>query len=176
MFSKRPACKTVSPVIAIPDHHCGKMPGFTHEWMVQQVAGLPAAFTLGKSKMAIDNAQWPLRGIDRDQLSSPGLSRILAKRNMVMNEKRPSGQDQVAITAAAIMDIHLKNEVRKTGGTAQQGWLVIASIATSVLSYFLKTYQVRVFPFHNLDDTVQIVPPVQAANPFVDVITEQSHR
>src|SRR6516165_6682039 len=88
---------------------------------------------------------------------------------------RPAGEQEVAVTALAVLDGRLVQVGRGRKAFEQYPRLVVASGAAGVAGHFLQTENVRVLVFDHAEDAIEVVPPIPTADPFVDVVAEQAH-
>src|SRR6266446_6199455 len=95
---------------------------------------------------------------------------------MMMALKRPTRQDQIAVTSLLVRTIHLKKRVFKVKVPGHHLRLVVEARPARVVIDLLQTDQVRVLLLDHLQNPFQAVAPVAAANAFVNVVAKKSHR
>jgi hypothetical protein len=87
---------------------------------------------------------------------------------------RKAREDKVAIRAAADMDVGLKDRLAAEPA-GQQPRLIVTTTAADESIDFLKADEVGILRLDTIDDPLENVPPVAAADPLVDVPGEESH-
>ncbi len=91
-------------------------------------------------------------------------------------DDRPARNEQVTVAAGLQADVLLEDGVARLEVLAEQRRLIIASATLEEMRDLLQQQQIGIFVLNHLDDALQAVAPIVAADSFVDVVAEKPHR
>ena len=160
----------VSPTIK--RRQCGR---FEKQRMRQQMVHLPMPLPFGQAQVPMDQVQPPFGRVDHDHLGAARTLASQAERNLMFAGQRPARQDQVAVAAALQPHVRLMQEGDGMEIVGQHPRLIVKARAADVVIDFLQANQVGIFLLDDFDHPLEPVAAVAAADPFVNVVTEQPH-
>jgi hypothetical protein len=143
--------------------------------VMEEVVDLPVPFTFRESQVEVDDMNRSFGRIHDGELSTSRFARVQAERDLVLRNERPAREQEVAVTTGAEMHVELEEVRDVVKGIGQEFRLVVEAGATDVTIDFLKTDDVRVFGLDDVDDSIEAISSVTAANPFMDVVTQEPH-
>ena len=143
--------------------------------MAEESLHLPAALALSEPEMRMHQMQRTLWRFDDEQLCAARLAGAMPQADPMPARHGPPGQHEIAVGAAADGHVLLKHrmEAKRLG---QQPRLVVEPAAADEPIDLLEADDVGVFRLDAVDDPLERVAAIPAADPFVDVPAEQSHR
>ncbi len=175
MNEKRTARQRIAPVVCVSDNQLGKIATLAKQVVLQQTTSLPMTFSLGQAEVPIHDVYRSCRGFDDGHLSSPRLSRLTRQLNLMMGTKRPSRQQQVAVSARLSANVELKHSMAEPQTLGKSIGLVVVPTATNVAIDFLKTNNVGIFNGDDVNHSVESVSTVSTTDSLVDVVAQHAH-
>ncbi len=176
MPGKRPRRQRVSPVIAVAGDQRRQMGRFAKQRVFEQVSRLPVPFPFGQAQVPMHHAKGSLGRIDHRDLCAPRLAAAMTQRNLMLGDKRPTREQQIAVAAVLQSDVQLLHVGNGPKMIQQQLVLVVIVRASHIPIDLLQADNVRIFIFNNRDDPLEAVPTIATTDSLMNVVTQQTHR
>lgn len=164
----------VPPVVEVADDHRRMGRGRAEQRVPEEMLHLPMPLALREPQVGVNNVEGALGGIDEEELGPARLAGAVAQGDPMTARDRPAREDKVAIRPATDMDVGLKDRMAAEPA-GQQPRLIVTTTAADESIDFLKADKVGILSLDTIDDPLEDVPPVAAADPLVDVPGEESH-
>lgn len=172
---KRAFPKPIAPIVAVADDQRREVCRFAEEVMLEDVVDLPMPEDFGQAQMKVDKLHGPFRRVDHHDLRAAHLVVLILEGYLMVTFERPTGQDEVSIAAVLDMDVELIEVLGKAEVIGQELRLIVEFRAADAPVDFLEADQVGVLFFNDLDNSLDPVPAIAAADSLVNVVANQPH-
>lgn len=136
---------------------------------------LPTAFLFAQTEMPIDQMQRPVRRVNDDELRAARFTATVAERKQALIAKRPTRQNEIAVSAFAVRHIQLIEMRLRAEMVRQQSGLIVEARTANIAIHFLQANEIGILFLNYFNNPFEAIAPV-AADAFMDIVSQQTHR